>query len=367
MTAPSVGFTGKSRFGHKIRKFVRARKRIATAILLLAGLPGLPGAASAQSSAVESFYKAHSLTIVVGFPAGGGYDVNSRMVGRHIRKYIPGNPNIIVSNMPGAGSLRATGYLANVAAKDGTVFGILNPVNVLEPLIDPARVKFDPRRFNWLGSLAAEFSTCGFWATDVKALADLKRREITVAATGPSSGSSVDTSILKSLLGINFKIVNGYRGMPDMRMAAEKGEVDGMCGLLFSVVKTDSWDAFRSGALVIPLQYGLSKHPDLIDVPNAYDLVSKEEDRDLSELMMGPQALGRAYIAPPGVPADRVQALRSAFKSMLGDPEFLGEAKRLSIEIRPVDPGAMDALVNDMFRTPTAVVERARQFVATER
>lgn len=269
--------------------------------------------------------------------------------------------------MPGAGSLRATGYLANVAAKDGSVFGVLNPVNILEPLIDPEHVKFDPRKFNWLGSLAAEYSTCGFWAKSIKSIDDLKGREITVAATGPSSGSSVDALLLRALLGYNFKIINGYRGLSDIRLAAEKGEVDGMCGLLFSAVRTDSWDAFQSGALVIPVQYGLSKHPELTGVPNAYDLVSKEEDRKLFEFMMGPQAIGRAYIAPPDVPSERIKILRSAFVKMIDDADFRGEAKRLSIEIRPVEARAMETLANEMFGTPASIIDRARQLGASER
>jgi hypothetical protein len=149
--------------------------------------------------------------------------------------------------MPGAGSLKATAYLAQVAPHDGSVIGMPNPVNTTEPLIDPANAKFDSRAFNWIGSLNSEISTCGFWSRDLKTLADLKRREVVVGSTGPAAGSTIDARMLGPIAGITFKVVTGYPGLSEVRLAAERGEVDGYCGLLVSSIKTDVWPAFQSG------------------------------------------------------------------------------------------------------------------------
>jgi tripartite-type tricarboxylate transporter receptor subunit TctC len=318
----------------------------------------LGGPAAAQSG--SSFYKGRTIQAVVGYTPGSTFELYLRTATRYLGRHIPGNPTIIVQHMPGAGSLKATGYLANVAPKDGSVIGMPNPVNTTEPLIDPERTKFDPRTFNWIGSLNTEISTCGFWAKDIKTLDDLKRREITVGSTGPSSGSTIDALVLKALLGINFKLVSGYPGLTEVRLAAERGEVDGHCGFLVSSIKTDAWAEFKAGTFSVPVQMGLTKHPDISSVPNAYDLAASDEDRQLFKLMFGPWAYGRPIMAPPGVPAERVAVLRAAFKGLVADPEFREEAKRLNIEIQPVEAADIGRLVNEIFRTPPAVIEKAR-------
>jgi tripartite-type tricarboxylate transporter receptor subunit TctC len=262
--------------------------------------------------------------------------------------------------MPGAGSLKATGYLATVAPKDGTVIGMPNPVNTIEPLIDPERSKFDPREFNWLGSLNSEISTCGIWAKDIKTVDDMKRRQVAVGATGPSSGSAVDAKVLSALLGLNFKVVTGYPGLTEVRLASNRGEVDGYCGLLVSSIKTDTAEDLSSGRMRVAIQMGLQKHPDLPDVPNAFDLVAKEEDRQLFRLIFGPWTYGRPLLAPPGTPKDRVEVLRAAVKATLADPQFLAETKKINMEIQPIAPEEIQKVVEEIFRTPQPVLERAR-------
>jgi tripartite-type tricarboxylate transporter receptor subunit TctC len=246
------------------------------------------------------------------------------------------------------------------------VIGMINPVNTTEPLIDPGKTRFDARAFQWLGSLNSEISTCGFWNRELKTLDALRRREIVVGSTGPSSGSTVDAKVLGPLAGINFKVVPGYPGLTEVRLAAERGEVDGHCGLLVSALKTDLWDAYKAGRLAVPVQMGLQKHPELPDVPNAYDLATRDDDRALFRLIFGPWAYGRPLLAPPGTPPERVVALRAALKATLADPQFVTDTKRLNMEIQPTEPEVIAALVDDILRTPMPVVERARVLLGVQ-
>src|SRR5262249_50732386 len=241
------------------------------------------------------------------------------------------------------------------------------PVTTIDPLIDPANSKFDSRAFEWLGSINSEISTCGFWAKDLKTLADLKRRGIVVGSTGPAPGSTVDAKILGPLPGINFKVVTSYPGLTEVRLAAERGEVDGHCGLQVSAIKSVIWDDFKAGRFHVPVQLGLAKHPDLLDVPNAYDLATKEDDRALFRLIFGPWAYGRPMLAPPGTPADRVAALITALKEPVVDRQFVAEAKKITMGAQPMEPATIAKLVDEVLRTPAPVVERARVLLGVNR
>lgn len=329
-------------------------------------LCSVAGDARAQPDAVSAFYRGRTVQAIVGYTPGSTFELYLRTLTRHLGRHIPGDPVIVVQHMPGAGSLNATAHLATAAPKDGSVIGMINPVNTTEPLIDPGKTRFDPRTFQWLGSLNSEISTCGFWNKELKTLADLRRREIVVGSTGPSSGSTVDAKVLGPLAGINFKVVAGYPGLTEVRLAAERGEVDGHCGLLVSALKTDVWEAYKAGRVVVPVQMALQKHPELPDVPNAYDLASKEEDRALFRLIFGPWAYGRPLLAPPGTPADRVAALRAALKATVADPQFVAETKRINMEIQPTEPDAIARLVEEILRTPAPVVERARVLLGVQ-
>ncbi len=333
--------------------------------LLLAAVV-LPSAAAAQDEAVAAFYRGKTVNAVVGYTPGSTFELYLRVLVRHLGQYVPGNPNIVVQHMPGAGSLKATGYLGTIAPRDGTVIGIINPVTTIDPLLDPANAKFDSRAFQWLGSMNSETSTCGFWAKDLRTLADLKRRQIVVGSTGPASGSTVDAKILGSLIGINFKVVTSYPGLTEVKLAAERGEVDGHCGLQVSAIKSVNLDDYKSGRLHVPVQMALQKHPEFPEIPNAYDLATKEDDRALFRLIFGPWAYGRPLLAPPETPADRVRALRAAVKATLADPQFLAEAQKINMEIQPLAPEAIVKLVDEVLRTPPPVVERARVLLGVQ-
>jgi tripartite-type tricarboxylate transporter receptor subunit TctC len=316
--------------------------------------------ASAQGD-VASFYKGKTVQAVVGYSPGSTFELYLRVLTRHLGKHIPGNPNIVVQHMPGAGSLKATNYLAAVAPKDGSVFGMPNPVNTIEPLIDPKNSRFDPRAFVWLGSLNTEISTCAFWSKGLRTLDDLKKREVIVGSTGPASGSTIDARVLSALTGIKFKVVTGYGNLTDIRLAAERGEVDGFCGLLVSALKTDYWEQFKSGRMAVPVQMGLTKHADFPNIPNAYELVTKDEDRQLFRLIFGPWSYGRPLFAPPGTAPERVAALRAAVVAVVKDPAYVAETKKLNMEIQPSTPERIAGLVDEILRTPAPVVERARK------
>lgn len=333
---------------------------VATAQFILAT------SASAQQEQVAAFYRGRTVQAVVGYTPGSTFELYLRIFVRHLGRHVPGTPNVVLQHMPGAGSLKATGYLGGIAPADGSVIGIINPVTTIEPMIDPANAKFDPRTFNWLGSLNSEISTCAFWNKDLRTIADLKRREIVVGSTGPASGSTVDARVLGPLAGINFKVVTGYPGLTEVRLAAERGEVDGHCGLLVSSLKTDVWDAYKAGRVLIPVQMGLQKHLDLPDVPNAYDLATKEDDRQLFRLIFGPWAFGRPLLAPPQTPKDRLQALRAAFNETVADPAFMAEAQKINMEIQPTAPAAIEKVVDDILRTPQPVIERARVLLGVQ-
>jgi tripartite-type tricarboxylate transporter receptor subunit TctC len=337
------------------------RKRLCSAARLTLGvLLALVATSAHAQDNVAAFYRGKTIQAIVGYPPGSTFELYLRFFIQHLPRHIPGNPAIVIQHMPGAGSLKATGYLAAVAPKDGLVFGMPNPVNTIEPLIDPQRTRFDPRQFAWLGSMNSESPTCGSWAKDIQTIDDLKRRPFVAGATGPASGSAVDAKVVSSLLGFNFKVVTGYPGLTEVRLAANQGEVDGFCGLQVSSLKTDVRDQYESGRMKVIMQTALKKHPDLPNVPNAYDLLKKEEDRQLFKLIFGPWAYGRPLVAPPGTQPDRVEALRAAVKATLADPKLLAEAKKINLEIQPMEPAEIGSLVAEIFKTPEPVLKLAR-------
>jgi tripartite-type tricarboxylate transporter receptor subunit TctC len=318
------------------------------------------GSGLAQDSA-ERFYSGKTVRLVVGYPPASTFDTYARTVARYLPQHIPGAPTIIVQNMPGAGSLTATGFMANVAPPDGTVIAMINPVNTTEPLLDPERAKFDPRKFSWIGSMNREISTCAFWTNKITTLDDLRAKEAVLGSTGPSSGSTIDAKTLERIFGFRLKLVTGYPGLTEVRLAAERGEVDGHCGLLVSAIKTDVWEDFQRGKIKVPLQMAVEKHPELANIPNVFDLVTSEADRNLLKLVFGPWSFGRPLLAPPGTPEDRLKALRAAFEATMRDPKFQEEAKRINLEVQPVSADRIDRLVADLYNTPQPVIEQARQ------
>jgi tripartite-type tricarboxylate transporter receptor subunit TctC len=312
----------------------------------------------AHAQSVEDFYRHRTITILVGFTAGGGYDLYARLLGRHMGRHVPSNPAIVVQNMPGAGSLKATQFVYSLAPKDGTVLATVSRGMVTEPLLNDA--KLDATKLSWLGSITSETSVCATWHTSaVKTWADMLARDFTLG--GSATGADPDTFalILRNVLGAKVKLVTGYPGGNEINLAMERGEVEGRCGWSWTSIKSQKTDWLRDGKISLLAQFGMAKHADLPDVPLVLDRATNDEQRQVLRLLIAGQFVGRPFFAPPDLPDDRKGALRAAFDATMKDAQFLAEAGKLDLEISPIAAAAIDEFLADLYRTPKEVVRKA--------
>jgi len=305
---------------------------------------------------VAAFFQGRQVNAIVGFQAGSSSDAYMRVFARHVARHLPGQPAVIVQNMPGAGSLLSVQHLANIAPRDGTHFALYNPGILIEPLLNPKATKIDPRTFGWIGSLANEQTMCGFWAKDISTLDDMRKREIALGATGGTAGSAVEGRLVMRMLGIKFRMVEGYRGLAEVRLAAERGEVDGHCSLYMSILKSEQEDAWMSGRIKIPIQLGSPKHPELPNVPSLYDIVD-EPNRKILRLLSTQWNVARPLSLPPGVPPARIAAWRKAFEAATKDPDFLADAAKAKLWINPLSAEKIEPIIAATMETPAAVIE----------
>ena len=327
--------------------------------ILLGALLALVQPAQAQE---EQFFKDKTLRVIVGSAPGGGYDAYARLVSDHMRRHLPGNPQIVVQNMPGAGSLVATNHIANVAPKDGTVIGAINAAMTTQPLLKPDQAKFDPRKLNWLGSTLRE-THIGLVRSNspVKVLADTQKTEIPVAGTGGST--STYPVVANAILNTKFKVVQGYQGTAQGMLAMERGEVDGVIGITWASVKATQQAALRDGKLRVLAQFGVRKHPELPDIPLVLDLAKTPEDQAAMRLVFSVQDVGRPWMAPEGVPPKTVAILRKAFDDTMADPEFRADAAKRKLDLDPTSGVEIQRMVDEIHKTPPAVVERIKPFL----
>lgn len=322
------------------------------------------GAGAHAQGAVETFYKSQPITIVVGYSPGAAYDLYARNVAQHMGKHIPGNPKILVQNMPGAGSMNAVNYIYQLGKKDGSQIAAFARGIAMQPLFDPTGVKFDATRLEWIGSTSSEVSVVLSWhATRFKTLDDAKAAAMSVAVSGSGADSAIFPRVLNSVLGTKFKLVTGYPGNAEMLLAVERGEVDGNAGTSWATLQGSKREWMTDKKVNLLVQLGLKKHPDLGSVPLALDLASNAEDRKVLELILSRQEMAYPYAAAPGVPEDRLAALRSAFMSMTKDPEFIAEAKKQGFEVDPMPGEDIGKLVQGLYASPPALIERARAAV----
>ena len=340
---------------------MRAYKVLFAASAILAVL----GAARASAQSPAEFYKGKTVEMMIGYSVGGGYDVYARMIARHLGKHIPGNPVVTPKNMEGAGSLRLANWLYNVANKNGTVIGTIGRGTGFDPLFGHKAAQFDGNRFNWIGSANDEVSVCVVWngRTKVTKFEDLLTMPLAVGGTGAAADTDQFPRIINGALGTQMKIVTGYPGGNDVNLALERGEVDGRCGWSWSSVVSTRASWLKEKKISILMQLSLEKHPDLPDVPLITELAKNDEQRAILRLIFARQALGRPYLAPPDVPADRVAALRKAFMDTMKDKDFLADAEKAQLEITPLSGDAIQKLVSEIYQTPPAIVKRAAELL----
>jgi len=334
-----------------------------TATLALLALLILPQAASAQST-VADFYRGRTVTLIVGYSAGGGYDTYSRILARHLGKHIPGNPTIVVQNMPGAGSLKMTNYLYNVAPKDGSTIGIFSRGMAMEPLIGGTNVAFDSTKMTWLGSGTNEVSVFVTWHTSpVKTWHDIVTKDFTVGGEGSGSDPDTYALLLKNAFGAKLRLITGYPGTAEIAIALERGEVDSRASWSWSSLKAlkPSWIAEKK--VNLPVQLNLTRGAELQDVPLITDFATSDKQQQMLKLILSRQEMARPYAAPPGIPDDRKAALRKAFDETWADPELLAEMKARGQEVNPVSGAALDKLIAELYATPKAVVEETRKAI----
>ncbi len=333
--------------------------------LAFAALLSTTCAGGAKADAVADFYKGKTFSIIVGHQSGTGFDLYARVLSRHMGRHIPGNPNIVVQNMNGASGLRSLNWLANVGPKDGTAMATMVFTAPFEPLMGNGKGKFDPRKFWWIGNMNTSVSTCGFSkAAGIKTVDDLFKKEVLVGGTARAGPLSQVPSALKNLLGMKIKLIPGYRGSSSIKLAIQRGEVQGACGISLSTVYTRYKSLVDAGNYNIVLQVGPKPHPDLKDTPHVYKFAKSDEDRKVFDLIFGAQGLGRSFMATAEVPAARGKALQKAFMDTMKDPQLLAEAKKINLRLRPVPGPEVAAFVKQAFKTPKPVVERAKKAIA---
>jgi tripartite-type tricarboxylate transporter receptor subunit TctC len=334
-------------------KYLRRRAAFTLSMLVAAA-----GAAQAQNPA--EFYRGKTINVYIGVGVGGEYDIQARLVARHIGKQIPGNPTVVPQNMPGAGSLIAANWLYNVAPRDGSAIGIIPSATAFENLLGNASARFDARKFNWLVSLNDYTAVAAVWHTASFLTArDLVTRELVVGASGAASDVAVWPLLLNALIGSRTKVVRGYPGTAAITLAMERGEVAGVIGDDWASIKANKSDWLREDKIRILLQLTGEPHPDLPDVPLARELATSEANARVLDLFVERQHYGRPFLAPPGTPPAIVAAYREAFARLIADPGFIRETEAARLIIKPATGEEMAALVERIYANPRPIIEQA--------
>jgi tripartite-type tricarboxylate transporter receptor subunit TctC len=328
--------------------------------VMVAGLL-LAAANFAVADDVAGFYKNRNVDEYVGYSTGGAYDFYARVIGRHMGAHLPGNPTLVPRNMEGAGSLRLANWLYRVAPQDGSVFATIGRGIAFDPLLIGTGDQFDATKFNWIGSANNEISVCvAMRDSGISKFEDLFTRELTVGGTGTSADTDQFPRVLNGVLGTHFKTIEGYPGGNDVVLAMERGEVAGRCGWSWSSVKATHKSWLDDKRMIVLVQLSLTKHPELPDVPLVMDFAKTDEQRAILKMVFARNVMGRPFLAPPNVPAERVAALRSAFAETMKDKDFLAEADKTELEINPVSGEEVEKLVRDVYATPSDIVEKAK-------
>jgi tripartite-type tricarboxylate transporter receptor subunit TctC len=335
-------------------------------LLAIVALWGL-SPARAQDS-VAQFYKGRQITVVVGSSAGGGYDIYARLLARHLPKHLPGNPNVIVSNMPGAGSNASAAYIYNVAAQDGTFIGAPQNSAIMDALFDVLlgnnrRLRHDATKFVYLGSATVDHYVCiGRSDGPIKTFKDALTQEFLIGASQPGTSTRDYPAMLNNTTGAKIKQVSGYPGTREITLAIEKNEVQGLCGFSWSSLNSQQPDWIKSGFIRVIVQEHATGNPDInkMGVPLAVDFATSPENRKIMELIYSSETFGRPYFVAPGVPTERVAALRKAFMETMKDPDLLADAAKTRLAVDPISGEELQKLSAEIFATPRALVEKTK-------
>jgi tripartite-type tricarboxylate transporter receptor subunit TctC len=337
------------------------------AIRVLAALGFMFGVAfGAHAQSPEEFYKGKQIRLIVGFPPGNDYDLGARFLTKYLTKYIPGHPTFVVQNMPQASSLAATNYVYNQAPRDGTVIAAPSRNIASQALTGQANIEFDPRKFIWLGATSQPSRVCVKWhAAPIDTPADLFTHEFIVAAAGSGTSTSILPTVFNHVLGTKIKIVQGYKGSTDGILAIERGEVQGVCAS-WAQFRT-SEQLFREHKLVVLLRAEESPMAEFPNVPSIFDYAKTDEQRQFMRFVFSSTEFGRPYVLPPGVPADRVAAMRKAFTDAVHDPELVAGAAKIKLDMAYHSPEQLEKLVADLYATPPALIESIKKLIPAEK
>lgn len=317
-------------------------------------------ATPAAAQSLEDFYKGKQINLIIGFAPGAGYDTYARLLARHYGNHMPGKPGVVVQNMPGAGSLKAANHIYNLAAKDGSVLGMFASSTAFEPLFGGEGAQFETAKFTWIGNMDESIGTCVAWQnTGIDTFDDLMVKDTIFGGSGPAAVTSQHALALKHLLGAKIKLVQGYNGAGDVKLAMARGEVQASCGFALSSIKSQHATEWKSGQFKIIVQLAIEKSPELAGVTHLYDYAKDEETRQVFDLVFGRHVIGRPISAPPNLPTDRKQALRSAFMTTMKDQAFLADADKLKLDVSASDGEGVEKLFARFFSYPKSAVDKA--------
>jgi tripartite-type tricarboxylate transporter receptor subunit TctC len=319
---------------------------------------------TAAADPVADFYRGKSISLVIATAPGGDYDLRARLLSRHIGRHIPGNPTIVPRNMPGGVGIQAMNFMANVAPKDGTALHAIMQNMSTHQALGGTGVEFDTRKFFWIGNTTDTPNVINSWhTTGIKTIQDVMTQELVVGAPGQATNSVYYPKALNELAGTKFRIVSGYPGGNDVNLAMERGEVGGRGSNSWASWKATKPDWLRDKKIFILVQFALKRDPELADIPTAIELTKKDDDKAVMTFLSADIPISRAYVTTPGVPADRVNALRRAFDATMKDPEFVAEAKKLNMDMRPSTGEEAQRYSDLIANTPAPILARAKAII----
>lgn len=314
---------------------------------------------------IADFYTGKTVNLYIGYSAGGGYDIYARLLSRHLGKHIPGKPAVIAQNMPGAGSLKVATYLYSVAARDGTAIGIFARGMPIYPLLFTP--EFDGNKFGYLGSITTDTSVCITWHNSpISKWSDVLEKPSSFGGEGKGSDPDMFATLIREVFGAKVKLISGYPGTKDITLAMERRELDGLCGISMSTIRSAHADWLQQKKINIIVQAALEKDPTIKDVPSMLDIATTPKQKQLLNLAVAPQTMARPFVTPPDVPPARLKALQDAFDKTMKDPEFLADAQKMRLDVNPVSGTAIAEIVRNLYRTPKEVVEETARAVGAK-